>query len=62
MVYSLMEAGKYSPRHDHFMRRWHVASGTLKSHAAHIASSTMAGGCRRLVKMMLGYIAATSKW
>lgn len=39
-----------------------VFPGLLKSHAAQSSSVTMAGGWRRLVRMMLGYIAATSKW
>lgn len=51
-----------SPLHDQFILRWQCDSGLLKSHAAHVASSTMADGCSRLVRIMLGYIAPTSKW
>jgi hypothetical protein len=29
----------------------------LKSHAAQVVSSTIADGCKRFVKIMLGYIA-----
>ena len=38
------------------------APGLLKSHAAHVASSTIADGCSLFVRMMFGYIAPTSRW
>jgi len=47
----------YSPLHIQAILRWHVAPGLLKSHAAQVVSSTIADGCKRFVKMMLGYIA-----
>ena len=36
-----------SPLHVQFMTRWHLAPGLLKSHAAHVASSTMADGYKK---------------
>jgi len=60
--YSLLPAGITSPRHIHGIRRWHLAPGLLKSQAAQTVSSTIADGCNLLVRMMLGYIAPTSKW
>lgn len=36
--------------------------GLLKSQAAQCSSVTVAVGARRLVRMMLGYMAATSRW
>ena len=50
-------AGITSPRHIQLMVRWQRAPGRLKSQAAQVASSTMADGCSRLVRMMLGYMA-----
>jgi hypothetical protein len=34
-----------SPLHIHFISRWHFAPGLLKSHLAHVVSSTIAEGC-----------------
>ena len=59
---SAFEAGKTSPRHIHLSGRLQFDSGRLWTHAAHICSDTVAGGCSRLVRMMFGYIAPTSRW
>ena len=40
----------------------YFAPGLLKSQAAQVTSSISAEGCSRLVRIMLGYIAATSRW
>lgn len=37
----------HSPLHIQVIWRWQTAPGLLKSHAAHIVSSTMAGGLDR---------------
>jgi hypothetical protein len=47
----------YSPLHIQAILRWHVAPGLLKSQAAQAVSSTIADGCKRFVRIMLGYIA-----
>jgi hypothetical protein len=46
----------------HSIWRRQFLPGLLKSHAAQSSSVTMAAGCSRLVRMMLGYMAATSRW
>ena len=58
---SAFDAGKTSPRHIP-SGRLQFDSGRLWTHAAHICSETVAGGCSRLVRMMFGYIAPTSRW
>jgi len=60
--YSAVVAAYVSPRHTHSIGRRHVFPGRLKSHAAQSSSVTIAEGCSLLVRMMLGYIAATSRW
>ena len=50
------EAGKISPRHIHSSGRLQSESGRLCTQLAHVSSVTMAGGCSRLVRMMLGYL------
>ena len=61
-LYSDWPAGLKSPRHVHFIGRLQLMSALLKTHAAQSCCDTMALGCKRLVRMMLGYMAATSKW
>lgn len=36
--------------------------GLLKSQAAHVSSSTIADGCSLFVRIILGYMAPTSRW
>ena len=59
---SAFDAGKTSPRHIHLSGRLQSDSGLLWTHEAHVCSVTMAGGCSRFVRMMLGYMAPTSRW
>ena len=43
---------QYSPLHIHSILRWQAALGRLKSHAAQVASSTIAGGWRQSYKLI----------
>ena len=61
-LYSAVVAAYVSPRHTHSIGLRQVFPGRLKSHAAQSSSVTIAEGCSRFVRMMLGYIAATSRW
>ena len=61
-LYSARVAEYGSPRHTQSIVRRQVFPGRLKSHARQSSSVTMLEGCRRFVRMMFGYIAATSRW
>ena len=61
-AYSEDVAAECSPLHSHSISLRQVLPGLLKSQDAHTSSVTIAEGCSRLVRMMLGYIAATSRW
>jgi len=58
---SFLVIGKYSPFHCHSSGRLQLFSNVLNTHPEHILLSTMATGCNRLVRMIFGYIAPTSR-